>query len=205
VDSGPAAEPEEDAPEVDTPAEDEAPAEEAPEVVEAEVEPAAVVSGFGRPSWCDHDRDHHVGHRDDWWHNGHWWRDHDGRDDDGDGDDEDGDDTVTYDNCDDVRDAGAAPIFWWEDGFADRLDSDDDGIGCEWGGSSDSDDDNGDGDNGDNGDNGDGDDSSSDSDGDSSDDSSSSSGNTVSVSDYGYSSSIPVPLGGVATGGDGKK
>lgn len=34
-------------------------------------------------------------------------------------------------NCTEVRNAGRAPIFSWEDGFQSKFDSDGDGIGCE--------------------------------------------------------------------------
>ncbi|WP_367321807.1 excalibur calcium-binding domain-containing protein [Streptomyces sp. HUAS ZL42] len=36
-----------------------------------------------------------------------------------------------YENCDEVRAAGAAPLYWWEPGYAPHLDRDGDGVACE--------------------------------------------------------------------------
>jgi hypothetical protein len=38
---------------------------------------------------------------------------------------------VTYENCDAVRAAGAAPIRVGEPGYSSKLDRDGDGVGCE--------------------------------------------------------------------------
>jgi hypothetical protein len=38
---------------------------------------------------------------------------------------------VTYENCDAVRAAGAAPIRVGEPGYSTKLDRDGDGVGCE--------------------------------------------------------------------------
>ncbi|MCQ6553415.1 excalibur calcium-binding domain-containing protein [Streptomyces sp. C10-9-1] len=38
---------------------------------------------------------------------------------------------VYYDNCDEARAAGAAPLFRGEPGYAPHLDRDDDGVACE--------------------------------------------------------------------------
>jgi len=45
-------------------------------------------------------------------------------------DDEDGDRVVSYENCDAVRLAGAAPIRRGDPGYARHLDRDGDGVGC---------------------------------------------------------------------------
>ncbi|MFR9796068.1 excalibur calcium-binding domain-containing protein [Streptomyces sp. MS06] len=37
----------------------------------------------------------------------------------------------SYENCDEVRAAGAAPLHWWEPGYAPHLDRDGDGVACE--------------------------------------------------------------------------
>lgn len=42
---------------------------------------------------------------------------------------------VYYDNCDEARDAGAAPVREDDPGYGDHLDSDGDGVGCEDSGS----------------------------------------------------------------------
>lgn len=38
---------------------------------------------------------------------------------------------VRYDNCDEVREAGAAPIYRGDPGYGRHLDRDGDGVGCE--------------------------------------------------------------------------
>ncbi|MCC3763987.1 excalibur calcium-binding domain-containing protein [Glycomyces sp. TRM65418] len=38
---------------------------------------------------------------------------------------------VYYDNCDAAREAGAAPVHDWEEGYGEHLDRDGDGVGCE--------------------------------------------------------------------------
>ncbi|MGB6071232.1 MAG: excalibur calcium-binding domain-containing protein [Rhodococcus sp. (in: high G+C Gram-positive bacteria)] len=38
---------------------------------------------------------------------------------------------VTYENCDAVRAANAAPIYAGEPGYSTKLDRDEDGVGCE--------------------------------------------------------------------------
>lgn len=50
---------------------------------------------------------------------------------DDDDDDGDGGGSVYYENCDAVRDAGAAPIHVGEPGYGSHLDRDGDGTGCE--------------------------------------------------------------------------
>lgn len=42
---------------------------------------------------------------------------------------------VYYDNCDEARDAGAAPVREGDPGYGDHLDRDGDGVGCEDSGS----------------------------------------------------------------------
>ncbi|MFI7384951.1 excalibur calcium-binding domain-containing protein [Streptomyces sp. NPDC049813] len=37
-----------------------------------------------------------------------------------------------YENCDEAREAGAAPLFRGEPGYGAHLDRDDDGVACEW-------------------------------------------------------------------------
>lgn len=37
-----------------------------------------------------------------------------------------------FDNCDEARAAGAAPLLRGQPGYTDDLDGDDDGIACEW-------------------------------------------------------------------------
>lgn len=44
-------------------------------------------------------------------------------------------DDTYYENCDEVRAAGAAPLYQGERGYASHLDADRDGVACEpWGG-----------------------------------------------------------------------
>ncbi|NLU83627.1 excalibur calcium-binding domain-containing protein [Rhodococcus sp. HNM0569] len=40
--------------------------------------------------------------------------------------------SVYYENCDAVREAGAAPLFIGQDGYDASLDRDGDGVACEW-------------------------------------------------------------------------
>lgn len=48
-----------------------------------------------------------------------------------DDDDDDGGSSVSYENCDAVRAAGADPIYAGDPGYGSHLDRDGDGVGCE--------------------------------------------------------------------------